>query len=108
MCKGFADFSMDEAIEYLGLDSIDIPVVSLKILVVFNITYVTGSNIHLWNVQEDDQFIEAELDSEATEVLETLLCEIKRRIPIFGPLHESGESTNRGVFNLFENVTSLL
>ena len=47
MCKGFADFSMDEAIEYLGLDSIDIPVVSLKILVVFNITYVTGSNIHL-------------------------------------------------------------
>ena len=52
--------------------------------------------------------MEAELDSEANKVLETLLCEIKRRIPIFGPLHESGESTNRGMFNSFENVTSPL
>ena len=74
---------------------------------VCNIEHVPDGNLHLCCLQDDAQFMEAELDSEATEELEMLLKEIERRIPVFGPLHESGEWTNRGAFHSFKNVTSL-
>jgi hypothetical protein len=41
-------------------------------------------------------FEAASLDQTGQAELEQLVREMERRIPVFGPLHESGESTNRG------------
>lgn len=48
-------------------------------------------------IQDDSKFPAADLSGEAeAEVFAQLLLEIRHRIPVFGPLHESGELTNRG------------